>query len=340
MIRSLVRKETEKKREVRNGIVWSVDLDERTCRVKIQGSNYQIVAWYPENWEKTPQWLKKGNAVTIIHNGGRGRVEVLGHGQVIPSPVGGADQFPGGDGADDAILSGMYIIQTNPLSTSVRITAGTFRIDDITYSFPLQEVDLSSYIPSSSEQFRYVYLVVGSDVVVDVVQGSIFTSESTEPETPGGHLYIGKILLQGEKTEITTDRINYEWEVPEATRVDLSVNDTDLTWTQLTTQMTATVYDQYNNDIPAIVDGTYIFTLSFLRGNGQLYSTQSGWNTSEVTQTVTIGSYVLFTYKRNQTVSDNSPQLQLHVETSQGRDYYDWEFITLRDESGDIMVSV
>jgi hypothetical protein len=95
--------------ESRDAILWDVQTDVRRARVKIQGSSTLVVAYYPENWEATPVWMKPGNAVRISHTGGvRGRIELVGHGTLIPTPIEG-DTGTITTTLPDAILSGLQI---------------------------------------------------------------------------------------------------------------------------------------------------------------------------------------------------------------------------------------
>jgi hypothetical protein len=84
----------------------------RLVGVTIQGSSKKIYARYPENWESNPSWMKVGNAVRIAYVGGERRPEVVGHGLVVPTPVaGGGSQFPTLPVGDDAILTGLQLIE-------------------------------------------------------------------------------------------------------------------------------------------------------------------------------------------------------------------------------------
>jgi len=93
-LRRAIERRVAEGRELRDAIVFDVDPANRYCRVKIQGSDTYVKAWYPENWESTPQYLKPGNAVRIAHPGGnKARIEVVGHGFLLPTAV------PGGTGS-------------------------------------------------------------------------------------------------------------------------------------------------------------------------------------------------------------------------------------------------
>jgi len=134
--RRFVDKKIKKTTETRDAILWAIDQTNRFCNVKIQGSDELITAHFPQNEAMKPEWLKIGNAVRVIHRGGiRGRVEIVGHGQAIPTPQVGSSSHPTIAGAGDMILSGLQITATDPPSISVNISSGTYRIDGITYSF-------------------------------------------------------------------------------------------------------------------------------------------------------------------------------------------------------------
>jgi len=134
--RRFVNKKLKTTSETRDAILWAIDWTNRFCSVKIQGSDELITAHFPQNEAMKPEWLKLGNAVRVIHRGGvRGRVEVVGHGQAIPTPQAGSGSHPAIPGAGDMIVSGLQITATDPPSMSVNISSGTYRIDGILYSF-------------------------------------------------------------------------------------------------------------------------------------------------------------------------------------------------------------
>jgi hypothetical protein len=121
------------RRETRDGVVWEHLPDQRLVRVKIQGSNELITAWYPENWQKTPVFLNLGNAVRIAHVGGmRSRIEIVGHGLTVPTPVAGGVLPDMGAGANYWI-SGGGLLSTEVSSLRVRILPGSVRIDGVVY---------------------------------------------------------------------------------------------------------------------------------------------------------------------------------------------------------------
>ena len=120
--------------ETRDAILWDVDWDNRIARVKIQGSNEYINVSFPTNEAIHPAWMKAGNAVRVIHRGGiRGNMEIIGHGQAIPTPLPGAQVHPLVSELTDMVLTGLEVLPTDPASMNVTITAGTYRIAGTEY---------------------------------------------------------------------------------------------------------------------------------------------------------------------------------------------------------------
>src|SRR5574343_378066 len=92
---SKIKRDVAERQELRDAVVYDVDSTNKYCRVKIQGSDKFIRAYYNENFESTPQWLKPGNSVRITHPGGnKGRIEVVGHGILLPTAIPGGSVTP------------------------------------------------------------------------------------------------------------------------------------------------------------------------------------------------------------------------------------------------------
>ena len=90
-----------------DAIIYDVAPSTRTCRVKIQGSDTAIVCDYPEGREQSPFYLKPGQAVRIQRKGGiRGRMEVIGIGQTIPTGI----TYPIPATPPDALLTGLQVL--------------------------------------------------------------------------------------------------------------------------------------------------------------------------------------------------------------------------------------
>lgn len=137
-----IRAEVQSKTETRDAVVVDIDYAKSTCRVKIQGSNEYIAAYFSELRSMSPAWLKPGAAVRIAHKGGiRGYVDVVGAGQTVPTGVGAMpkQQAP----AADAVLSGCSLM----LPTASRdafgqgtgilwVTTGNYRVNNTVRPLP------------------------------------------------------------------------------------------------------------------------------------------------------------------------------------------------------------
>ena len=236
-LRGAMEQQAQARQETRDGMLWDMLPAQRLCRVKIQGSEELIVAHYPENWEQNPSWLKPGNAVRIVHRGGvRGRIEVVGHGNALPTTVAGLS-LPTPATPQDAILSGCEVVQipAGPMAY-VMVTTGTYRIGGVIYSLPEIRMDsntnytmamggqmgrVAAIIPVAlsvpAGSFREDIFVVGTDAVVDKVAGANYQTIENRPETPGGHLLLNHVLVYNGMTGVSQGDIGKEFHPPEPT---------------------------------------------------------------------------------------------------------------------------
>jgi len=126
-----IKKNIRVRSETRDAVLWDIDWANRICKVKVQGSNEQIAAHFPQNEAIHPNYMRLGNAVRIVHKGGvRGHFEVVGHGMALPTPVSG-DYHPPEADLVDGLLSGGQVTAAGDLT--VEIADGTYRIDGTTY---------------------------------------------------------------------------------------------------------------------------------------------------------------------------------------------------------------
>ena len=259
--------EAQYRRETRDGIVWEHLPDQRLCRVKIQGSNEHVVAWYPENWEKTPVYLKPGNAVRIAHVGGiRNRIEIVSHGLTVPSPVAGGI-FPDMGVGANYWVSGGGLLATESDSLRVQILPGVARIGGVNYDLsfdptmgdPMEmgdgvvmgsgigigEIDAPPdfYDTEWGEdiaKFRYDAFVVGIDGVIDYLKGAETFGTSgppyynpimpEKPTIPGNHLLIGDyILVHSGMTEIVQSDVGRTFSMPRPFRLEMDITDPTMT---------------------------------------------------------------------------------------------------------------
>lgn len=339
--------------ETRDAIVWSVDNDLRIASVKIQGSNQLIRAYYPENWEQTPSWLKPGNAVRITHTGGnRGRIELVGHGQFVPTPLSGAagPTLPTGE---DAIITGLPVVQI-PYGDWMRVMVniGTVRFSGTTYTRDAISMAEGDYFTMAMGGFmnevagvlpidtapaagssRYDLIAIGSDLLFDVVKGTA-SSNPVMPDVPSGHLKCGHVLLYAGMTKIVQSDINKYFSEPVPTILSMTIADEDLAWAELSTTVTIAIKDQYGNPIYIAAPG-WGMTLAITAGNGKV-SIGSQESTSSISEhTGASSNQIVFTYTRDQLdPGDVSPTL---VATIDGYPLSVTKRILLRDIDGNPM---
>jgi hypothetical protein len=352
LIRKNVRKQVASSRELRNAVVCYVYPDDQYCQVKIQGSDQLITAYYPENWESTPQYLKRGNAVLITTPGGnKGRIEVSGHGFLIPTAIPGGTGAPTVETSGDCIVSGCEVFATDPEGMQTIVGDGTIRINgtnyalaglimdrsDVTmdiYNLILDEVGgVLTHDAASSTQFRYDKIEAGTDGVCAIVKGTGSTGEPTMPSTTSNHVSLGHVLLYPNMTEITNGDIGRKYTAPEPSRIEIIVADDDLAWAETSTTITINMRDQYGNLVS--LTGGYEFVIEWESGNGTLQV--SGYDALDENsdyEFYTTSDHATVTYTRDQEVGDVSPTFTI---TENRTGLSSSTYIILRDAGGDMM---
>jgi hypothetical protein len=327
LINSSVRRAVTERAELRDAVVYDVDTTNRYCRVKIQGSNTYIKAYYNENWGGAPEWVKPGNAVRITHPGGnKGRIEVVGHGILLPTAIPGGSVTPAPTTPGDTILTGCVLSCANPASMSASVSTGTYRIDGVTYTVGalyLGDADIFfgradiffggsgasvTLDAASATYFRYDAIVVGDDGTVDVVKGSNASGEPTMPTTPADHVRIGWVLLYPGMTEITQADINRTYSGPIVSAMPVVVADDTLEWgigqptpDEMSTTITVSMRDQYGR---VMTYSGYELTITFSRGNGTL---SYDGHSSTTSLTFTFSGTATITYTRDADSGESSP---------------------------------
>ncbi len=362
-IRNIVDSRIRATNETRDAILWDIDPISQVCRVKIQGSPHLITAHFPRNWKVTPYWLKRGNAVSVRHrNGTRGYVEVIGEGRAIPSPVGGPP-MPHPQPIANGWITGGELSATTPPSMYLTVTSGTYRISGVVYAFSpgnLQTdsitMDIDPIMVLGSGQimymdtltynlemdaapaagyFRYDMFCVGTDGEVHYLKGTAAKTNPVKPALPSDHVVIGDyILVQGGATTINNTDIGAEWKASRPTSLYV-VFDQTFEWSNITDTPTRTIAitlkDQYGSGIKS----SFTLTLHKVSGTGRMYSANSGWHTSTVTQNVTNGTGYTFTYERDQASTEHSPILMASI--SVGVYLQSTIFIKLLDSNGEVI---
>lgn len=316
LLKNNTRRQIVASQELRDAIVMSVDSTNRYALVKIQGSNTSIKAWYPENWESTPQFVKPGNAVRInLPGGNKSRIEIMGHGMLLPTAVTGGTVTPTPATPGDTVLTGCTLIPANPNSMWATAIPGTYRIDGVTYSLSGMIMDRSDIVmdrfdlvldqvgdtfkfdAASGTQYRYDIVVAGEDGDAHIVKGTNSSGEPTMPTTPADHVRIGWVLLYPGMTTITEGDINRVYTDPKVCEMRVVVADDELAWGENSTTITISLRNQYGN----LISGSYYITLEWFDqvGNGTLSYGGVSQDESAPLSFLLNGSSASVTYTRN-----------------------------------------
>ena len=264
-----------KAQEMRDAVIMSVDSTNRYVLVKIQGSDVSIKAFYPQNWESTPVYLKLGNSVRINQPGGsQARVEIMGMGMLLPTAVPSGSVTPAPTTRTDTILTGCNIYVSNPTSLTVGVKAGTYQINEVVYSLT---ACTKTHDAASSTQYRYDILCVGIDGVVDIVKGTNFAAVGTIPDPPAvptGHLMLGWVLIPPNCTAIISNYINRLYDAPTPKLIKITYSENPILFADSSTYMYLSIIDQYGNPVQNSNPG-WTFTLTWVvngvvRGDGTL----------------------------------------------------------------------
>ncbi len=320
--------------ETRDSVVWDVNVPARYCRVKIQGSNELIVAYFPQGWQQTPSWLKEGISAKINHMGGvRGRIEVIGPGQFVPTPVSGGT-LPTPATPPDAVTLGGHVGASATPAMSVDVDAATYRIGGVSYSSSATTVSIDA--APAVGQYRYDIIYADTAGTVHVAKGTAAASDPVMPSIPANTVQLGYVLVYGGMTSVTSTWTNRGYSDPVPGSVTVEPTDDDLAWGEMSTVVTVSVFDQYGNPYSEAAPGIYL-TLEFQEmGNGTLHSDEEGDSTTKIGAHAGAGSnHYHFTYTRNGLATDQSVTLKGTNETTRTRSGY--ATILLRDENGNVM---
>jgi len=264
-IRARAEKEARKRQETRDAILWEVFPATRTCSIKIQGSDQRITAYYPENWTSTPRWLKPGNAVRVLHAGGkRNRIEIVGDGGTVPTPIPGGSSSPVMGAGANAILSGLNVVANGGMYVTIK--SGTYRINDTTYSVTLANImgtnpvqvmgvapvmlmgagGRSIVVPAAhATMFRMDAIVIGTDGTIDYLTGTPSATNPLAPETTAAHVLIATILVPPASTDIKQWYINAAWVAPFVSQMTAIPTEDRLDWSTGSTTIAVRILDQY-----------------------------------------------------------------------------------------------
>ena len=317
VIRKALRKQHKRNIETRDAILWDIIPAQKICRVKFQGSDTLIEAKYPESYDKLPRWLKPGNAVRVVHTGGRQfRVEVVGPGLFVPSPVTGSQASPTPGTGQNTVLSGARVHALDTPSMNVYVETGTYRISGIVYTLGAMTMSesnnttMASGVPiditagvvsiaaASATQWRIDIIVVASDGVLDVVTGTPADSNPETPTVPAGHVLLGTVKIPPGQTAIYEYLCNVPYSETMASQIVADSQYTELNWSTSYDTITVTVKDQYNNPVL----GEYLnVTAEIINGSGNL----GGGDLTEITTGINITTgQAVFIYYRDSDYQD------------------------------------
>jgi hypothetical protein len=315
--RQFFKKQARIRTESRDAVLWAIDWNNRICNVKLQGSNELVTAHFPQNVATIMPFMKPGNSVRIAHRGGhRGYIEVIGHGMSIPTPVSG-DAHPDTSGLADGVITGLTTSPTSPASMAVVIAEGTYRINETVYTLSGLASSYSLDAAPGSSQWRYDCFYADTAETVTYLKGTASSGEPTKPTLPADTVLIGNyILVWDGVTEVSGQNIGMLWAARTFSSAYISASDT-MSWdagdNYPETNVQVIMWCQYG----WALSGDYDITLNKLVGTGQIYSGDTGYHATQVTQSVTGGSSYTFKYQRDQTVTETSPVLQANISNSQ-----------------------
>lgn len=358
--------------ETRDAVLWDINVSNHYCKVRIQGSNEDIIAHFPRNWTAIPYWLKKGNAVRILFKQGiRGYIEVIGEGRAIPTPTSGND-FPDPATLPDIIISGLKMTAMAVPSMNLQITDGSFRINEVVYSVGVDEwggiimddpasiimgdaIDMGDAIYTATVDaapalgyFRYDAFVIGEDKVIDYLKGTEVQSDPVFPTIPTDHLLIGRyIFVRSEVTEIKQLDIGAQWsaQVPSKMVVTYS-NGTGVIdpvtrkfeWNTVEDVsdiiITIEIFDQWGSLMTPIDSYGFIFEIEIMYGTGLVKIDSSVWGSSA--RVGTVNSSVVGRYQRDQGDTEHSPALKINFSAT-SCNMGTGEFILLTNSIGGVI---
>lgn len=345
--------------ETRDAILWEI-LTDKTCRVKIPGSETYLIAKYPENIENTPAWMKLGNSVKVMHtSGNRNSLEIVGSGQGIPSGTG--PMFPTIPTGPDAILTGMQIQPFDPPMMGVWVETGTYRLNSANLELGLITIGqcagltMSCGLPfnkagdwvaidaSSSTQYRIDILVIDADGVLSVVKGTNSSNDPQKPSTPANKVLVGSVFIPPNTTSINYDLINRDFVEPYVCSLRIDSMDSDLEYpptgvTESYSDIVLSVLDQYGN---GAVSNNWGIEAALVSGTGKFSRNNQGYSSASTPFTVYTGlgsSSVTIRYWRELELSSGEESPMMTFTLKQDTNLQVYTSIMLRDEAGGILV--
>lgn len=309
------------------GKVVSIDRDARLAIVRIQGTQEDIYLPWSKNFEDVPPFVRINNPVLIqMVKGNKLRLEIVGNGGMLPTPVDGSSVLSTNPASANAIITGASVFVHELGGMFLRITYGTVRIDDVLYTLPgilmgnpslgvmgsnptelmgitggIVELDPAPAAPN----FRIDMISMGEDRILDITKGAEAPSDPVAPTLENNHVLISYILVPYETVDLRQSYIGNAFADSYMAEFYLTMPDMATDWTQVvegppgtwtlpTAQKqvtgTVTILDQYGKPLY----GTYSVKVEIDDGNGYLNG-----STNPIYLTVVNGtSGNTFTYER------------------------------------------
>lgn len=290
LLKSKVQQQIDYRTETRDAIVYDTIPLDRIARVKIQGSDTFVYAHYPMNWETTPVWLKQGNAVTIRHTAGnRSRIELVGHGSFIPTPVPGGTGTPSSVVAGNTVMDGCQITFNGDMT--INIASGHIRIDGTIYALTGATLTFDA-----STGFRIDTVYAGVDGILHIEKGSDTGGVPSKPPAPEHTVELCFVFLYANMGEIHSGDINRYYGDAVMTYITATPNPATIDWDHSSSSIFIQLLDQYGRPMSNLGgdDPDYDITVTIATGNGTLsVGGQSG--TSVTTHMQLSSTYVNYT---------------------------------------------
>lgn len=335
-LKSGMQRIADAKSETRDAAVIDIDLVNSCCRVKIQGSDEYIIAQFPSMARHAPEWLRPGCAARICHRGGvRGRVEVAGPGQIVPT--GNNLKPPQEIVSEDCILSGCEIslptVRRNIFGAGkgvVWIMRGTYRVNGsvrqvkavrcratnpiMAENAPrigaIAEQFILTLPPDESWAYHRFVLNKVSGAIEKLSAGNVVAP--VLPVVPTGYLDCGWLLLQGGQSTIDESTINATYQQPTPCYFLIS-GSTALNFDVNSAAYAIKVYDQYARPVSCSM-GKWSADITIGSGTGFVSSLAVLSAARSIRVYSQPGSNeLLFWYYRNTAGVEKSPKLTIVV---------------------------
>lgn len=272
-------------------VINSINETNQTCDLWVEGSDYVLKGvTYSTGFKKKPDYIQVGSPVYVRHSdGNKFDLAIEGPSHVVPTVKAGTTPLPVPGTLPDGIVSGLQVVASAYPAMTVAVTTGSARFGGIVSTFIAAKVGESlnakvtgatpgvlklgagkflantyCYFPvpnnASSTNYRYDQVELGSDGILDYIQGVASTSpQLTVPQS--GHKILGSILVRPQTTRILPDDINTK--LLGFGAIQISPSEATVAAATPTVWFTLTLLDQNGNPrpnvfvVPSLRDGLF-----------------------------------------------------------------------------------